>query len=52
MIIGILIGSFPDVDHKSYWVGATDSRREGDWLWNESRSPVANHLWGPSVTVT
>ena len=34
------------VDHNGffYWVGATDQRHEGNWLW-ESMEPVQDFVW-------
>merc|ERR1711894_705794 len=34
------------IDHNGffYWVGATDQRHEGNWLW-ESMEPVQDFVW-------
>ena len=34
------------VDHNGwyYWVGATDQRHEGNWLWG-SMEPVQDFVW-------
>ena len=38
------------VDHNGfyYWVGATDQRHEGTWLWG-SMEPVQDFVWFESI---
>ena len=40
------------VDHNGffYWVGATDQRHEGTWLW-ESMEPVQGFVWFESKSI-
>ena len=36
-----------DQDPYSFWVGATDEGREGDWFWTGSLEPVSDFVWYP-----
>ena len=30
---------------KTWWLGATDRGREGDWIWMKSLKPVGDFVW-------